>query len=93
MCGQPRERFARQVVHRRTACRPGLPAVAVAGNVVLNRSQSPGDGFGIHPQPGGLTSSSVMWSHQPGLCAYCAGEIRIVSSGWERHSCLTNVLT
>ncbi len=79
--GQPCARFASQVVHRRTARRLGLPAVAVAGEALLNRSQSPGGGFGIHPQRGGCTSSSVMWSHHPGLCAHWAGEIRIVSSG------------
>lgn len=64
--GHPWARFASQVVHRRTAIRFGLPAVAVAGKALLNRSQSPCGGFGIHPHRGGRTSSSVMWSHQPG---------------------------
>lgn len=50
--GQPCARFASQVVHRRTARRLGLPAVAFAGEASLSRSQSPGWGFDPPPPRG-----------------------------------------
>ncbi|KQX51506.1 hypothetical protein ASE09_33450 [Streptomyces sp. Root66D1] len=63
-----------------------LPAVATAGYVLPRRSQSPGGGSGIQPQPGAFTSSSYGWSQAPGRWAHPAGEIRMVSAGKPRHS-------
>lgn len=72
---------------RRIACRSVFPSVAVAGQLLLSRSQSPAGGAGIQPQRGAVTTSSVRWAQAPGRCAYRLGEMRIVSAGNVRHSC------